>query len=127
MKRAQVALEFVIFTMMGIFFVLILIGIGGRLTVDELDAQGTQEAQSLATTLQEELIIAAQVQPGYHRVIEIPYLLRRGEYSLSNTNNTLTIEKEGVTITLKTPPLNGTFIKGRNVISNDQETLTIFN
>lgn len=127
MTRAQIALEFIIFTMMGIFVVLILIGIGGRLTLQELSTQGSQEAQGLANMLQEELIIAAQVQPGYHRIIEIPATLRRGEYAISNTEDAITIQKEGVTITLKTPPLNGTLVKGRNVISNDQETLSITN
>ena len=125
MRNAQVALEFIIYIMLGVLLVAILIGLAGRLTADELQDQGAREAQDLARTLQQELLVAAQMSPGYHRVIEIPQMLRQGDYGLSNTQESLTITKAGMTITLKTPITNGTLTKGHNVISNEQGTITI--
>jgi hypothetical protein len=124
-QRAQVALEFLLFIIIGVMFLLVMISLGARLSAQALEEQGTKEAEELAISIQEELILAAQVQAGYYRILDLPLELRNGEYTITNTEDSITITKNDLTITLKTPATNGTFVKGRNVIRHEQETIII--
>lgn len=118
-------MEFILFSILGVFFVIVLIGVAIKLSSNALEDQSQQEASDLAITLQEELILASEMLPGYHRAIDIPLTLRRGGYTLTNDNHSFTIAKDGITLSLSTPPLNGTLIKGRNIIKNRNGTVVI--
>ena len=124
--RAQVALEFVSYLIVALVVVIVLVAVSARFLSRSYDSLALRDAQALASSLQEELLTAAQVREGYHRVLEVPLLLRHGaSYSLSSTNDSLTVTHGSLTVTLRTPPLHGSLEKGKNVISHEQGVLFI--
>jgi hypothetical protein len=124
-RRSQIALEFILYTMLGIVIVLVLSGVAVALVEDSFENQAMQEAEDLAYSLQEELVLAVQVPEGYHRSLEIPQQLRRSEYTLSSDLDSFTLIQGDLTLTLRTPPLNGTLTKGHNVIHHENGTILI--
>lgn len=127
MTRAQVALEFILYVILGIVVTLILSAVAINLTQDARSTQAQEALQDLAYTLQGELITAASVHDGYHRVIELPQTISGTPYEVSNTKESITLaQPEGITITLATPPLDGNFTKGINTVTlHDNDTIAI--
>lgn len=116
-----------IYVAVGIIFSLALVSLGIKLIADAQETQGTQELEDLARSLQKELLTASQTQPGYHRIVNLPKRLSRGDYSISNDEESFTLtHTSGAAITLSTPQLNGTLTKGNNLIYHaGNNTLTI--
>ncbi|MBD3209534.1 hypothetical protein GF367_03905 [Candidatus Woesearchaeota archaeon] len=125
MSKSQVALEFVLYTILAILLVLVLVGVAVNMTTHVMDAQGAEELEDLAYALQEEFVLAAHVRPGYHRALDVPQNLKRGSYTISNDEDSITLAREGITITLPTPPIDGTLTKGINILRNENETVII--
>ncbi len=130
MKRAQVALEFILYIILGVAIVIVLSVSAITLAQNGREEQATEALADLAYSLQDELIIAASVHVGYNRIIDIPRILVPSTaFTISNTENSITLAQvEGVSITLATPSLNGTLIKGTNTVTlYENKTLVITN
>lgn len=125
MKKAQVALEFILFAILGIFVAIALTTAGIYLSNAVVTKQSAREAEDLAYSLQAELILADQLTTGYHRAITLPQTLRGQPYTVTSTKESLTITKNELTVTLAIPEINGTLQKGLNVITNEQRPLII--
>lgn len=109
---------------LGLVVAIILSGLALNLTERSRQDHAREEARSLATAIQSELILADNAAPGYHRTLDLPPSLQQGSYTITNDEEALTITTEGATITTPIPETNGTLTKGLNVITNDPE-LTI--
>lgn len=124
-RKAQIVFEFIMFTMLAVFLVLVLIGLAFRISSTIVDDQGLRELNDLAESIQEELILAWQVSEGYHRTIFIPSRLQRGEYTFSNSPVLLLFNYNDISLSLSIPLVNGTLQKGYNTIIHENETLYI--
>lgn len=80
----------------------------------------------LGYSLQNELILASQVEPGYERTIIIPAKVGTAGYSISQTENDLVIRYREIDLTFQIPQVSGTLAKGSNTIrKTDANTITI--
>jgi len=123
--RGQIVLEFIMFTVLALFLVLVLIALALRISSSIASDQGVSEVTDLARSVQEELILASQVSEGYHRSFVLPTRLQRGEYSITNSEELLTLSYDSATVSLAIPLVNGTLQKGANVIIHENETIYI--
>ena len=123
--KAQVSLEFIIFTALGIFIVIGLAAVAINYVTATLQDEAATQASDLASVIQQELITASEMHQGYHHELDLPALLKRNDYTITNTDTDFTITQAGLTITLNTPPINGTLIKGTNIINTENGTITI--
>ena len=117
-RKAQIIFEFVMFTLLAVFLVLVLIGLAFRISSSIVDNQGLKEINDLAQSIQEELILAWQVSEGYHRELFIPSRLQRGEFTMSNSDELLLFTYNDISLSLPIPPVNGTLHKGYNTIDS---------
>jgi hypothetical protein len=126
--KAQIAFEFIAYialaTIVTVSFLVLTI------SYSTFVVQGQQEEalEDLALSIQQELLVASQTSPGFHRIINIPSRLTRGDYSLANDQQSITLNSsDGQAIILDTPPLNGTLLKGENLIRHINGTIYITN
>ena len=128
MRKAQIALEFILYIMLGITVVITLSATAISFAQDARERQAQEAIADLAYSLQDELITAASVHKGYNRMIDIPdTLVPSTYYTITNTKESLTIAQvNGGSITLPTPTINGTLTKGRNIVTlHENSTLVI--
>lgn len=127
MKKAQVIMEFILFTMLGIALVTALVAVAINMSTNVLADQNTQQTEELARSIQTELLTASEMRTGYNRKLELPKNLRGGSYTITNDKETITLTSiDGVSITLATPPTQGTLQKGTNTITHEKNnTITI--
>jgi hypothetical protein len=124
--RAQIAFEFIAYIAMAIIIAMSFLVLTGLYSSFVTQGQQEEELTDLSLAIQQELLVASQTIPGYHRVYSIPTRLVKGEYALTNDNNSITlIHVNGHTIVLDTPPLNGTLVKGENLLRHINGTLYI--
>ncbi len=91
------------------------------------------EMDDLGKALQQEFLLAAQLEDGYTRKINLPITANGQDYEvvLWLSNNTdikygyLLLTFESVEILYLVPPVNGTIIKGDNTLTKNNGTLRI--
>ena len=126
-RRAQVTIEFSFMVMLAfIFFAIALVVIGFYIQKTSHE-QGIALLQDEAARLQQELLLASSVEDGYERNISIPLNLNGLQYSISNTNNMLTLSlADGTTYNKEIPPVVGTFWQpGINTICKTNGTIQL--
>ncbi len=119
MKKAQVAMEFI--WIVGIATMIILLLLGGvyYLTYAYSEKQIIEKLSDLGYSLQNELIIAEEVEIGYERTINIPSDINGKEYFLSQNNKYLVLSYKGSQQTFTIPMVTGTLVKGTNTITKN--------
>ena len=119
MKKSQVGIEFI--AIVGIATMIILFLIGGvyYLTYNYSDEKIFEKISDLGYSIQNELILAEEVEIGYERVIFIPFDINGAEYSLSQNDKDLIISYKGSQQTFLIPAVTGTLIKGDNTITKN--------
>ncbi len=122
-RKAQIIFEFVMFTLLAVFLVLILVGLAFRISSTIIHDQGLRELNDMAESIQEELILAWQVSEGYHRELFIPSRLQRGEFTINNSDELLLLSYHNLSLSLAIPPVTGVLHKGNNIIIHENETL----
>jgi len=126
-KRGQVAIEYLLLIGVG----LAIVSVGIYIIGFHLESQMTEKTRVVITDfglgIQNELILASQVQEGYIRTLNLPDNLDGVNYNIINTNLSLTINYSRGTVTMLTPLTNGTFIKGENTIKSTEGVLQITN
>ncbi len=124
-SRGQVALEFIFMVIAGVALAVFLLAVVARLFVTVLDEKSSDELYDVAQSIQREVFLAAEAGNGYHRIINIPMSLRARSYSISSDNQTLQLTSGSSVVVMNIPPLNGSLVLGRNVISNDMGVLKV--
>jgi len=76
-------------------------------------------------SLQSELILASEVEPGYVRTILVPDQLRQVDYSINNTETYMILEYSHGQVTYKIPNITGTLHKGRLAIKNNNGSVYV--
>ncbi len=123
--KGQIAMEFMIFVIMGLLVAVFLVSVNTRIVSNVLDSHSYEEVYSFARSLQEEFFIAAGAGEGYHRRLYLPSSLPSGDYSVSNDFNSITVVSGDYVVVLDVPLINGSLVKGLNVIVNDGKGVRI--
>lgn len=127
MRKAQIAIEFMLLVAVGLFFFLIIVASVVNLATGKQSERFYYDLQDFGKAIQRELILATELEDGYHRNIKLPYTAPNGKPYTIYTNNTpsgkmyLFIEfEEAKTIEFEIPTINGTIRKGTNTIYRER-------
>ncbi|MFH1649565.1 MAG: hypothetical protein ABIA93_03380 [Candidatus Woesearchaeota archaeon] len=110
MRRGQVSMEFIILLGMLIVILMSFMGVLATLTQDKLDEKGRELMLDLGRSVQSELILAAEVEPGYTRRISIPEKLEGIPVNVSNDNKTMYVKAREVTMPFNIPFTTSLFV-----------------
>jgi hypothetical protein len=78
-----------------------------------------------AIVIQNELVLAAQVEDGYKRSITVPDEINGKPYTLNLINNSLTLSTDRSTYSVRIPKVRGTLDKGINNITKEANEVWI--
>jgi hypothetical protein len=114
--RGQVVIEFLLFTtvavLMGVTF-LVIVTSGLR---DAGEDQRFAELSHIGFMLQDELILAESVHPGYSRTITVPETAGRFPYNITASGDHATLSSGNMILDFALPPFAGVIMKGPNTI-----------
>ncbi|MBR9692207.1 hypothetical protein GOV06_05480 [Candidatus Woesearchaeota archaeon] len=117
LKQAQVSMEFIF--LVGLAFTIMVVFIAS--TRSEFSTLRSEEERSLvkdvSVMVQQELIMASNVQDGYIRNFNVPLTLDGISYSIQIINTTLLTATDGYEWVLNVPPVIGDIQKGNNTIN----------
>jgi len=117
--RGQAAFEFIVLVALAMLFLMVVIILGTTLGTDKLEEQRDKAFYDFGNSLQQELLLATTVHPGYEKDITIPDSISRFNFELSTQTNSFTITSGQSKYVFRTPELTGTFTKGQNTIRYD--------
>ncbi|MBN2052765.1 hypothetical protein JW756_04645 [Candidatus Woesearchaeota archaeon] len=125
-RKAQVAIEFMLMVSLAMVVMVMFMGVVLVLTHDYSEEKNINRLQDLGYALQSELILAAEVEPGYERTILIPEKAGDSEYSITCTAYDIVITYRGAEHLFAMPNItSGAFQKGNNKISKPNENSVI--
>jgi hypothetical protein len=116
-NRGQVATEFIVMVSLAMIVVMAFIWLMYRFSYDYSEEKNMEKISDLGYSLQSELILASEVEPGYERTINIPDKASGADYSISQTDNDLVLTYRGADILFAIPKVTGSLHKGVNIIS----------
>lgn len=106
--------------------ILILAGVLYYLSYNYSEEKNINRLRDLGYSLQSELILASEVEPGYVRIIIIPKKVGTADYSISQTDNDLVVTYRGGELLFPIPQVSGSLSKGNNTIrKTDASTVVI--
>ena len=129
-KKGQVSIEFLILLVMGVFFVLTFIVIVRNLSDQKIQNKALDELDDLGKSIQQELLLASQLQDGYSRDIYIPPKLYGVPYTMnvsvaSGDIMYLNFYYYDVELFYEIPYINGDVKTGLNTISKNNDEISV--
>jgi|GEM_PF-950201 len=132
-RKSQVAVEFMLMTSLAMVVLVVMIGVLYYIFRDYSEEKNMNRLMNLGYSLQDELILASQVESGYERNLTIPEMVGSAEYSINQTHNPnstpddLFIIYKGTHLLFPIPAnITGNLTKGSNTITKtDQNTIII--
>ncbi|MGV8168779.1 MAG: hypothetical protein ACP5N3_01870 [Candidatus Nanoarchaeia archaeon] len=129
MKKAQIALEFLLLTgfMFIMFFVFLFIVL--NLSERNNDEQKILALEDLGSSLKNEFVLASEMENGFHREINLPAKIRGNAYSINiagtdDNYSYLVLASENYEILYSIPKTTGTILPGKNLIKKN-DNLTV--
>ncbi|MFH0870540.1 MAG: hypothetical protein V1866_05800 [archaeon] len=110
-------MEFVSVIGLVMIVVLILTGSLYYLYSNYSEQRTMNELLDLGYSLQSELILAGQVEPGYIRILMIPDQINGESFIISQSSNDLVLSYKGSDILFRIPSVSGSLKKGTNTIT----------
>lgn len=122
-KKGQIAIEFTILLFMSAFIVLVLLVSIKSISNNKLRSKALNELDDLGKSLQKELVLASELEPGYSRELYVPYNLYGKDFELNLSNVSSTIKYldfyyEDRDLFYAVPVVQGDIKKGYNKINN---------
>jgi len=118
MKNGQMSAEFVTLLGMGIIIVFTLTVVLSNYFESETREKEYVAVSDFGYSLQSELILASEVEPGYVRTIQLPDELRLVDYTISNTESYMILSYDHGQVSYKLPNITGALHKGTVSIKN---------
>lgn len=115
-KKAQVAVEFVIFVALLLFVMLIFLAFILTYTADVRNDKDREMLKDIAYAIQAEVNIASAVDDGYERNFVVPLLIESTDYMINITQDQVWATTENAEIVLDVPEIVGNLTKGGNTI-----------
>ncbi len=127
--KAQIAIEFIMLAGMAIIILLVILIATALISSDKADETTYFELTDFGMGLQRELILAAEMQEGYNRIIDIPERINGRDYGITMWSNAetshMTIDYMGREIYFATPKTIGELTKGINRITKQNGSIYI--
>ena len=130
-SRAQIAIEFVLLIGVSIAILISALVIMTSLASDKTDEKTYYELDDFGKSIQQEVILASEMENGYIRQLDIPITVNGRDYTIL-TNVSYLYNTSHIIIQFRTletyyviPPVNGTFKKGINILKKMNDTLII--
>lgn len=129
-KRGQVAIEFLILIAFSVSMLLFLIATVSKVSISKTDEKTYFDLDDLGKSVQQELLLATEVEDGYNRKINLPQTINGRNYAIdtetiSSQISYLNITYEEHLIFYHIPPINGTITKGINQITTFNGTIYV--
>lgn len=129
-RKSQVAIEFLSLTIIGFLILLTMIAALGVYSSGKKLEKTYAEIQDIGRTVQQELLIASEVQDGYRREIYIPESVNGIFINLTYGNTTkntgyLSFKFENQEVYYEVPQLSGNIGLGVDIISKNNKTINI--
>jgi hypothetical protein len=128
--NGQIAIEFLIY--IGVALCIIIVFLASILAISEsnMKARTYSDIDDMGKSLQQEFLLASQLEDGYIRRINLPATLNGKSYNVtlgqSNPlNSYITLGYEKSELFYLIPPVNGSIIKGNNVLRKQNGALQI--
>ena len=96
--------------------IIIFAGILYYLSYNYSEDKNINKLRDLGYSLQSELILASEVEPGYERTIVIPEKVQGVDYSISQTTKDIVITYKQAQLLFPIPQVSGSLTKGSNTI-----------
>ena len=106
------------FLALGVVFALVFLLMVKILINDQTEDRNVAEIRDFGYSIQRELILAAEVNPGYERQMMIPDKVGLIDYAINNTESLLIINYDNSDYTFPIPNISGTVTKGLRTIKN---------
>lgn len=129
-KQGQLSIEFILLMVLS-FMVLF----SFAYVIMDLSGQKNQEKtyfeiNNLGVSLQQEFLLASELENGYQRTIVVPETLNNLPYTIflgseSNATSYLAIEFQGLEFVYSLPTINGIIQKGDNHLTKINNTLQL--
>lgn len=128
--KGQVAIEFLMLIVMAFIVVMSLLIATLVISENNSETKAYREMDDLGKSLQQEFMLASQLEDGYARKINLPLTLNGQEYHAvvgqSNpTNGYLILQYEETELYYLIPPVNGNITLGNNILVKQNGTLHI--
>lgn len=118
-KKAQVAIEFMLIIGLAMVVVVAFIGVLYYLSYNYSEERNINRLRDLGYSLQNELILASEVEYGYERTLTIPDKIGGTGYSISQTTADLVLRYKQTELVFPIPQVINSFSKGCNTVTKD--------
>jgi hypothetical protein len=127
-NKAQITIEFLVFLAMAFVVIFIFLAAAVSLSKDTTKSKTYYEMDDLGRSVQEEMLLASQLEDGYTRKINLPMTLNGLQYSVflnqSNPSNAyFLMYYEDIELFYLVPPINGSIHLGDNTLRKINGTL----
>jgi hypothetical protein len=116
--KGQVSMEFLAMVGFAGISIMLVLGASYDLFDSTIRDARYQTLLDFGQAIQEEIILASEVHPGYERTFRIPQTIDTMDYSISITNDVLYITQDGRDIPFTIPDVTGSITKGNVTVKN---------
>jgi hypothetical protein len=95
LRKSQIATEFMLMVGLAMVVVFAFLAVSYSLIIDYSEQKNQNKLMDFGYSIQNELILAAEVEPGYERVITLPEKIGGMAYSMHITGTDLVIPYRG--------------------------------
>ena len=132
MKNSQISIEFLLLAGLSICIAIVMLVTITALTVNKTDEKTYYEIDDYGVSLQQEVILAGELEDGYNRRINIPitingrsFTINNSYTSASNLSGYFTIDYNTIDIYYAIPPITGNLTKGLNILTKNNSRLYV--
>jgi hypothetical protein len=116
-KKCQVAMEFLMMIIIAVALAVILGSIAYYYVHDYSERRNVQRVLDFGYSLQNEVILAHTVEPGFERVVKVPQQIGTVNVEISNVEDEIYLRYKGSDYAFRIPPTQGSFAVGNNKIA----------
>jgi hypothetical protein len=109
-------IEFIMMVSLAIIVLVVMLGLLYHMLTDYSEEKNINRLKDLGYSLQSELILAAEVEPGYERIMYIPDKVENFNFTLSQSTKDIILRYRTSDFFFPIPTVTGTFDKGNNTI-----------
>ena len=125
MRRAQLAIEFVIIVAMAFIIGALFLTSAADIFQRMSDRQRVAALNDVGYRIQDEVILATVVQDGYERTFTVPAKADRFTYGIDSQATRITLTSGTVAISYGIPEIDGAVAKGTNTITKGADGVTV--
>jgi hypothetical protein len=126
-SKSQSSFEFLLLVGVMFFAVILVVGATYSNIAALAEKRGFLMVKDMAHVIQNELVLAAQVEDGYARSFLIPEKLGNRPYTLVVINNSLTVSTDEASYAVRIPRVQGSPAKGVNNITKIDNVVVLNN